>query len=198
MGRNRELSTNRAIKPCNFSIIVSIVAAWMPAVGMLRVISLVLSILAIACAPRQPWRMIALRVVEDTVPLRRTSEGIAFNVTAVLANRSPKPVYQGGRCAPGAEREIGGAWESVWSPVCVGPTPTRRLEPGDSLVIPVVVYGFSTPGREPRIDTRFRGGRYRIVLGLSFAPEPMRPYPSSVFVVLDTALHRDWRAGGAR
>ena len=136
--------------------------------------------------------LVTARIVEDTVRLSTTSNGIAFRATAIIKNRSDRPLFKGGRCEPDAQLQVGQSWESVVSPICVGPAAVQRIHAGDSLVVPVVVYGFTAAGMEPQFDRRKARGTYRIVFAVSF-DEPagdsptFSELPSSSFVVVDPA-----------
>lgn len=136
---------------------------------------------------------VAARIVEDTAKLSSTSNGIAFRVTAVIRNSSDRTVFKGGRCEPDAQLQVGDKWESVFSPICAGPSPVQRIEPGDSLVVPVVIYGFTSTGMEPYFDRQKAHGTFRIVFAFSFdephgATPQFTELPSSNFVVVDPAI----------
>lgn len=141
---------------------------------------------------RSPDEPVAARIVEDTVQLSRTSDGIAFKVTAIIYNRSDRPVFKGGRCEPDAQVQVAEGWESVTSPICLGGAAVKRIQPADSLVVPVVIYGFTRVGMEPYFDPRKAHGIFRIVFAVSF-DDPAGDSPqftelsSSKFIVVDPA-----------
>ncbi len=145
-----------------------------------------------ACVSRQPWNKVSLRIVDQPVVLRRTAEGSGFNVSAFLVNHSSKPIVRGGACAPDLQRELGGSWQTVWSPICIGSGGLQWLGPGDSVLIKTSVFGYSIR-REPRLDQRMTTGRYRIRIGVGLPPNShdsrpkLRVYPSIPFTVRDSS-----------
>ena len=123
--------------------------------------------------------------------MRRTAEGASFKVTGIVKNNSTEPAYLAGSCAPDAQREIDHVWQTIWYPVCVGSSGARKIAPGDSVLIPIFVYGSSKPHEEPHLDPRMQPGRYRVRIGLGFLAHPQDETPvlrikaSSIFVVRD-------------
>lgn len=141
---------------------------------------------------RMEDELVTARIVEDTVRLSTTSNGLAIRATAIITNRANRPLFKGGRCEPDAQLQTGQGWESVVSPICVGPAAVQRIEAGYSLTVPVTIYGFTATGMEPQIDRRKASGTFRIVFAVTFeVPMGNSPaysvLPSSSFVVVDPA-----------
>ena len=147
-----------------------------------------------ACAGRQPWKQITFGVLEDTVIMRRTAEGASFRVSGVVKNNSSEPAYLGGSCAPDAQREIDHVWQTIWYPVCVDSSGTRKILPGDSVLLPILIYGSSKPHEEPHLDPRMQPGRYRVRVGIGFLKHPQDDRPllriktSPTFIVRDALV----------
>jgi hypothetical protein len=119
------------------------------------------------CASSQTPLSVSIRVVEDTVLLRRHADGAFFGAQALVKNSGSLPVYVFG-CGPSAERDIDGTWTTVFSPVCIHGT-TWKVPPGDSTVVPVHFSDFTTLNMLPRLDPRAQPGRYRLVFGVTTA-----------------------------
>jgi hypothetical protein len=135
-------------------------------------------------------QVVSARIVEDTVQLLKTSTGLSFRVTALISNKSDRRLEKGGRCEPDAQVLTNTLWHSLVSPICVGVTPLQYIEPGDSLIVPVVVAGFTSAGREPHINPDSATGTFRIVFGIRFAEPtkesmPFTELPSSTFEVIN-------------
>jgi hypothetical protein len=68
-----------------------------------------------------------------------------------------------------------------------------RIAPGDSLLIPVQVVGFTAQNMSPHLDARLVAGRYRLLFGVSVGDSSgalmtnvsTPPIASSMFVVRD-------------
>jgi hypothetical protein len=71
--------------------------------------------------------------------LQRQSDKTSFKVTVVSRNFDSRPL-QVLHCGTEAQRQIEGQWVTVFVPVCALDAPSR-LAPGDSIVIPVEVFG---------------------------------------------------------
>lgn len=112
-----------------------------------------------------------IRVVGDTVRLRRFPEGVSLDANVIVRNRESHPVYIVG-CWPSAERDIDGTWTEVFRPACLQGR-TLELAPADSAFIPVSLQGFTATNMLPRLDPRAEPGRYRLVFWASAAsPDP--------------------------
>lgn len=143
-------------------------------------VALLVGAWADGCASSQVPLSVSIRVVEDTVLLRRNADGAFFNAQALVKNWGSLPVYLFG-CGPSAERDIDGAWTTVFSPACIQGT-TWKVTPGDSTVFPVYLYGFTTLHMLPRLDPRAEPGRYRLVFRVTTTDPStgVTPPPSSV------------------
>lgn len=143
------------------------------------------------CATHTPSLAVAIRPLQDTVALQRNREATSFSVTAVVRNRDARVVYVSG-CGPAAQREIDGTWTIVFSPVCVGPS-SWTVTPGDSVIIPVTLYGFTTPKTLPRLDPRAGPGRYRLLFSIGLDDPFLSPTspPYAEQVVSSTFILRD-------
>jgi hypothetical protein len=123
-----------------------------------------LSILAGACGSGSkslPLNVI-FRTLEDSVILHRTPTATYFDVTAIARNADSRQI-EVAACGTEAQRDIDGTWTTVFTPVCSseGITP---LAPGDSLIIPTHVAGYTTA--YPALDPRMIPGRYRLRIGV--------------------------------
>jgi hypothetical protein len=115
------------------------------------------------CRPA-PLRL-TVRTVEDTVALRRFPWATTFTVTAIARNDDSRTLLVA-FCGTAAQRDIDGTWTTVFTPNCLsqGLTP---VAPGDSVVVPVPVTGYSpTSHTYPVLDPRMGPGRYRVVFGV--------------------------------
>lgn len=119
----------------------------------------------------------------------RANDVTSFSVTVVVRNDGATAIMFGG-CGPEAQREIDGAWATVWSPICFS-SGTATVMPKDSVTIPITVSAFTSPGREPQLDPRMVAGRYRLRFGVSYSDvgnptasrqlEPLDSPPFTVF-----------------
>jgi hypothetical protein len=141
-----------------------------------------LSLSLIAAVVLEGCRVIPIRVtirpLEDSVVLRRNPEGASFGVTAILRNEDSRTVHVE-RCGAEAQRQVNGTWRTVFIPSCLSGG-TSRLLAGDSLVIPVDVYGFTAPNMHPRLDPRLGAGQYRIIFGVGIEDFPSGASTSSI------------------
>jgi hypothetical protein len=152
---------------------------------------LLAGVAAEGCANRSVAASIAIRIVEDTVVLQRHPEITSFKVTAVLRNKSSRTLVVQ-MCGTGAERQIDGNWVTVFMPFCAS-SGLSRLAAGDSVIIPVDVFGFTARNMGPRLDPRMGPGRYRLGFGIGFddavewdrVPPSMRAVASPPFIVRD-------------
>jgi hypothetical protein len=112
-----------------------------------------------------------IRILEDTVTLRRTAEVTSFVATAVIRNNSTR-VLRWLECSHEAQREIDGQWVAVWHPVCANGL-IFAVAPGDSVIFPVTAYGFTHPAMSPPLDPRMGAGRYRLVFPLRLEGDTM-------------------------
>ena len=147
-------------------------------------------LLVLACVSNPRPVSLAVRPVEDTVMLQRQSDKTSFKVTAVLRNLDSRPL-QVLHCGTEAQRQIEGRWVTVFVPVCALDA-SSRLAPGDSLVIPVEVFGFSAQNASPHLDPRMTSGRYRLRFGIGIGDFSLAghsslisPIASSPFTVMD-------------
>jgi hypothetical protein len=131
-----------------------------------RVISVLAVLLADGCgsSSQSSPPQIAVRIVEDTVLLQRTAEETAFTVTAIVRNDDAR-LAQVALCGMQAQRDINGAWTTVFTPWCSS-SALRSLASGDSVIIPVNVFGYTLPDRIPALDPRMGPGRYRLLFGV--------------------------------
>jgi hypothetical protein len=123
---------------------------------------------SVSCSLGSDRVLLTITTVEDTVQLVRNSEAAVFHVSAIMRNRDTRRVG-GSDCGPSAQREIDGAWVTVYTPYCLGGSSGWALLPGDSLVMPVTVYGYTLPNTGPPLDPRMVSGRYRLLFGVSAA-----------------------------
>ena len=148
------------------------------------------SLAAISCASSSKLTPLnlAVRTVEDTVVMHRNSNTGAFDVTAVMRNKESQSVDVD-ICVTPAQIQIDGVWTTVFKPSCLtsGMAP---LAAGDSLVLPVNVFGYIRPNAEPRLDPRMGPGRYRLLFYVRLSdaagpssPAPGRAQPSNTFIV---------------
>jgi hypothetical protein len=148
-----------------------------------------------ACAPSQQWGAVSFRVVDDTVALQRGDSATSFNVTAVITNNSSQDLYYGGGCGANVERDLGGEWTHVWSPICINSGGVGVLAPYDSLAFTVQPYGFTVEGTYPQLNPLMAPGRYRLTIWMGFkeisdprpSPPKLQERASSPFFVRDTA-----------
>jgi hypothetical protein len=125
------------------------------------------------------------------VVLHRDPGRTAFKVTAILRNKASRSLIVE-MCGTGAERQIDGNWVTVFTPFCAS-NGLRRLQAGDSVVIPVEVFGYTARNMGPRLDPRMGPGRYRLGFGIGFddavewdrVPPSMRAVASPPFIVRD-------------
>lgn len=144
-----------------------------------------------SCARTRNSIALTITPVEDTVRLVRTPEVVYFRVSAVLRNADTRTLLVG-ECGPLAQREISGAWITVYRPICVGHSHWSLL-PGDSAVIAASVSGFTAPNTGPQLDPRMVAGRYRLLFSIASvdksgtiaAAVPTDVAASSPFVVED-------------
>jgi hypothetical protein len=120
---------------------------------------------------------VAIRTVEDTVVLQRSAQGVAFRVTAIVRNEDSR-LIQVAMCGMAAQREIEGVWTTVFTPFCASSAVTS-LASGDSVVVPVGVFGYTTPNDLPKLDPRMGPGRYRLLFGVG-SSDPLGPTGSLV------------------
>jgi hypothetical protein len=119
-----------------------------------------------------PLRL-TVRTVEDTVALHRFPMATTFTVTAIARNDDSRTLLLA-MCGTGAQRDIDGTWTTLFTPACMsqGLTP---VAPGDSVVVPVHVTGYSPASNTyPVLDPRMGPGRYRVVFGV-FLGDPQNP-----------------------
>ena len=114
---------------------------------------------------------VAIRTVEDTVELRRGPDATFFKVTAIARNEDSR-VLLVELCGMQAQRDIDGTWITVFTPACLssGVTP---LASGDSVVVPVTVFGYTVPNMYPPLDPRMGPGRYRLVFGVGLGDQSL-------------------------
>jgi len=139
-------------------------------------LSLLAAFFAIGCRPA-PLRL-TVRTVEDTVVLRRFPMATTFTVTAIARNDDSRTLLVA-FCGTSAQRDIDGTWTTLFTPFCAsqGLTP---VVPGDSVVIPVQVTGYSPASHTyPVLDPRMGPGRYRVVFGV-FLGDPQKPQGLSI------------------
>jgi hypothetical protein len=127
-----------------------------------------------------------IQTVQDTVPFSESPQQASFAVTTVVHNDDRRTLVVA-LCGMQAQREIDGAWTTVFTPVCPanGVTP---LAPRDSIVVPVSIIAYANNGF-PKLDPRMKPGRYRILFGVFNGDPAGRPRatigqaePSNVFI----------------
>jgi hypothetical protein len=119
-----------------------------------------------------PLRL-TVRTVEDTVMLRRYPMATTFTVTVIARNDDSRPLWVA-YCPTPAQRDIDGTWTTVFTPNCISQGLTL-IAPGDSVVVPVPVTGYSPAlNTYPVLDPRMGPGRYRVVFGV-FLGDPQNP-----------------------
>jgi hypothetical protein len=144
----------------------------------MRLLGLLAGIVTAACGlPNRKPLNVAVRTLEDTVTFFQSPQQSSFAVTAIARNHDSRPLYIA-LCGMTAQRDIGGTWTTVFTPACMsnGLTP---LAPGDSVVVPVSVFGYSGLNRMPRLDPRMVPGRYRVLFGV-FSGDPEREPHSTI------------------
>jgi len=135
------------------------------------VIGLLAAVFAGACRSA-PLRL-TVRTVEDTVMLRRHPMATTFTVTVIARNDDSRPLWVA-YCPTPAQRDIDGTWTTVFTPNCISQGLTL-IAPGDSVVVPVPVTGYSPAlNTYPVLDPRMGPGRYRVVFGV-FLGDPQNP-----------------------
>src|ERR1700680_3107690 len=132
-----------------------------------RVLLLLLILTGAACSSGSgtisaPLRVTA-RTVEDTVVLKQTPTATYFDVTGIVRNDDSREIKVAASCTPEAERDIDGTWTVVFTPACPDNV-LNPLLPGDSLVIPAHVAGYTNAF--PQLDPRMTAGRYSLVFGV--------------------------------
>jgi hypothetical protein len=143
------------------------------------VISALAALLADGCgssSQSSPPLQIAVRTVEDTAVLQRTAEETAFTVTAIVRNDDTR-LAQVALCGMQAQRDINSVWTTVFTPWCSS-SALRSLASGDSIIVPVDVFGYTLPNRIPALDPRMVPGRYRLLFGVGLG-DPGAPTGSS-------------------
>jgi hypothetical protein len=120
---------------------------------------------------------VAIRAVEDTVVLQRNAEGARFSVTAIVRNDDSRSI-QVALCGMEAQREIDGTWTTVFTPFCASSSVTS-LASGDSVIVPVGIFGYTTANNLPKLDPRMEPGRYRLLFGVGLG-DSLGPTGSSV------------------
>jgi hypothetical protein len=132
---------------------------------------------------------LTVRTVEDTVVLQRHADATSFTVTAIARNEDSRPLLVA-MCGMEAQRDIDGTWTTLFTPACASQG-LNEVGAGDSVVVPVPVYGYSRAlNRYPVLDPRMGPGRYRVVFGV-FLGDPQSPrrlivgqaQPSTPFIV---------------
>ncbi len=119
-----------------------------------------------------PLRL-TVRTLEDTVMLQRNPMVASFTVTAIARNEDSRPLLVA-MCGTQAQRDIDGTWTTLFTPACASQG-LNEVAPGDSVVVPVPVYGYSRAlNRYPVLDPRMGPGRYRVVFGV-FLGDPQSP-----------------------
>lgn len=135
-----------------------------------------------------PLRL-TVRTIEDTVMLRRNPMASSFTVTAIARNDDSRPLLVA-MCGMEAQRDIDGTWTTLFTPICTS-WGLNKVAPGDSVVVPVPVYGYSPASHTyPLLDPRMGPGRYRVVFGV-YLGDPQNPrgltvgqaQPSTPFIV---------------
>ena len=116
-----------------------------------------------------PLRVV-VRTDEDTVSMRQLIGATGFEVTAIVRNDDSR-VVQVALCNFGAQRDIDGTWTTLYWPSCFSPG-FRSLAPGDSVVRPVLVVGYTDSRTIPKLDPRMVPGRYRLLFGAGVAEHP--------------------------
>jgi hypothetical protein len=140
---------------------------------------LLVAVVVGSCATHTPPLAVAIHSLKDTVVFQRDPGATSFNVTAVVQNRDSRPVYVVG-CGPSAQRDIGGTWTTVFIPACIQGS-SWMVPSGDSVMIPVILYGFTTANMLPRLDSRAGPGRYRLLFSVAPTAPSLGPTsPSSV------------------
>lgn len=148
---------------------------------------------SVGCAATTALNSFTIRIVEDTVRLTRSPQGASFHVTAVIRNDADRLLYWS-LCAPYAQREISGSWQTVWVPVCLEAGTAPSIAPGDSATVPVRASAFTSPTTFPRLDPRMSAGQYRLVFDVGFdinssgavTSLPVERRASSTFVVVES------------
>lgn len=146
----------------------------------------------VTCPRGRETGSVTIRVLDDSVDLRRVSGEASFEIASVIRNDDSRPLYIG-TCAPNAQRAIGQTWSTVFSPNCPAIGGVGTIEPGDSVVTAFTAYGFTRPGWLPQLDPRMVAGKYRLVFMLGFNrspngitdPLPLERRASPVFFVKD-------------
>lgn len=142
-----------------------------------------------SCAQNLETVAITIKAVPDTVTLIRNPDAAFFRISAIMRNVANRPLVVAD-CGPSAQRAINGEWVTIFMPVCLG-SAQWVLSPGDSAVIPALVYGYTAPNTEPHLDPRMVAGRYRLLFGIALADRsrgvtdllPIDRRTSSVFFV---------------
>ena len=118
-----------------------------------------------ACASSADRVAVSITTVQDTVSLVRNPDAAFFRISALMRNTKGNALVISG-CAPSAQREIDSQWVTVFLPFCFG-SDQLILMPGDSVVIPVFIYGYTAANTGPHLDPRMIAGRYRLLFGVS-------------------------------
>jgi hypothetical protein len=120
------------------------------------------------------------------------AHGLSFSVPVVISNNDSRALYVGG-CGPSAERDIGGQWTTVFSPACIGDQ-VWKVDAGDSIVIPVTLYGYTADAMLPRVDVdKAQAGVYRLIFyvdtqdptGTSTSPSQTQKVASEPFNLIN-------------
>lgn len=150
--------------------------------SLIRVALLIpfLGIALSACPKSVDIPLVSIRPVENSVLLRRTAQGLAFDFGAVIANAGPGTIFVA-ECSPQLQRKLDGGWVTVWSPVCITSGMPQQISAGDSASVRVRGSAFSDPGSQPQLDPRFASGTYRFFWNISYSvglTGPTRVLPS--------------------
>jgi hypothetical protein len=134
---------------------------------------------------------LSIHTREDTVYLQRLADRVVLKTDVVITNRDKANVFMP-ICNPFAERRVERTWVVVFTTFCMVQSP-RTIPANDSVVVPVVLSGFTDGNSLPRLDPRATSGEYRLIFNYwqsgneqsSLASDDIRRITSPVFVVAD-------------
>lgn len=124
----------------------------------------------LSCATSASAESVVIRLQPDVVSLRHEPDAVALDLRVQIRNGSPQPLFVAtGICGVELQRQVDGAWQTVWIPACgLGANPPQRLASGDSVGTSFTARGFTDANAFPKYDPRMIAGRYRVVMRLGF------------------------------
>lgn len=193
-----QLVFNHTVGPPTFSL----QAAPRRVLAVSLILATLSSCATISRTDRAELNHVSFRVVEDSVPLHRSSKFISLDIHAIVRNDTRRTLFVGSYDIA-AQRQIDSAWQTVWVNNCLNCPGYQSIPAGGSITIPVTVLASLTPDTFPQADPRLTHGRYRLLASFAFGQDTSNRHmvtmpgpplkvefrearPSSVFEVIDS------------